>query len=368
MNQFSVLIKPASQKCNMKCSYCFYHDLAQKRQIKDYGLMTEATMIKIIDRVFAIDNLKIINFCFQGGEPTLIGIEYFQNFINYVNKMNRKKIKINYSLQTNGTLITQEFINLFKDNDFLIGLSIDGPKLINDYNRFYNDGQGTHQRIMQTLNEFKLNAIRFNVLVVVTKQIAVEPKKVYNFFKKNQVDYLQFIPVMELIGEKRGKENWSLTPKLYGEFLEKLFSLWNNDLASKTAPQIRQFENWIGILKGYQPESCDMRGVCSIQNIIEADGSVYPCDFYVFEKLKLGNVHNNSFMEMYQNPIIQKFINQSMVVPEQCQTCPYISLCRNGCLRQRDTMDNLNYYCEGYKYFFSRNGKRLKQWSRIKWK
>ncbi len=360
MRQISMLIKPVSQKCNMDCSYCFYHDIANKRQCKDYGIMKQTTMKNLIDKVFALQTIEVVNFGFQGGEPTLAGIEFFQDFIDYVEQKNKKGIKINYSLQTNGTLLTPEFYQLFKEKQFLIGLSLDGPREINDKNRYYNNGDGTYTDIIKSLNELKKNKIKFNVLVVVTKQLAENPKKIYRFFQKKEVKYLQFIPCIEPFGKIRGKNSYSLSAEDYGVFLDRLFNLWFKDYQKGIGPEIRQFQNWQMLIRGYVPQSCEMRGVCSIQNVIEADGSVYPCDFYVFENLKLGNINNEDFVTIYQNSLVKTFIDQSKILPDKCHKCQYKLLCRGGCYRQRNPQTNINNYCESYRYFFKHNEAKLR--------
>lgn len=361
MKSLFLLIKPASEKCNMDCSYCFYHDISSKRETKDYGFMQTAVSHKVIDRAFDED-ISHITFGFQGGEPTLIGLPFFEDFISYVKvKQATKKISVAYNLQTNGTLITDQFADFFVSNNFLIGLSLDGSRKLNDKHRILRSGDSTYDDVLKTVKLFQVKKVAFNILVVVTHFHIGQEKQIYNFFKKNNLKHLQFIPCLDPVDEERGKKMWSLTPDDYLTFLNAIFSLWTKDINKSSAPNIRYFSDVLDMVAGNTPASCDRRGICSIQNIIEADGQVYPCDFYVFEKLSLGNLETDSFKQMSQSSVAQKFIANSLKVHPDCQVCPYFKLCRGGCFRNRIDVGGTqkNYYCHAYYNFFKTNIKQL---------
>lgn len=356
MSNISFLIKPASCKCNINCSYCFYNDLVRQRKVVDYGIMETKTMKSLITK--ALNNsYKSVNFIFQGGEPTIAGIEYFKMFIELVNQYNKNNIQINYSIQTNGLLVTDEFLKLFKENNFLVGLSLDGPKNIHDFNRFDFKKRGTFERVMDTTQKLQEENIRFNILSVVTKKHCDNVTEVYKFMKDNQFKYLQFIPCLENLDQSQ-KHKWSLTNKSYAAFLDELFNHWYGDLRINQAPSIRYFDNLYGIINNFEPESCDMRGICSIQMVVESDGSVFPCDFYATDSYYLGNINTDELEQIMNNEKIKKFIENSLKLPEKCQKCKYYKLCRGGCFRNRN-QNGINQLCEAYKIFFNSNVEKL---------
>ena len=358
MYPLNLLIKPASANCNFKCSYCFYEDISKNRQTFSYGFMSFDTLEKIVKKALSFSVFSC-GFMFQGGEPTLVGLDFYKNFISYVNKYNTKNLEISYCIQTNGFLLDDNWAKFLYENKFLVGISLDGIKETNDINRVDTDNKGTFDYVLDRINLLKKYNIDFNVLTVVTSQVAKNINKIYKFYKDNKLVYQQYIPCLNPIGDDSLKA-YSLTPKLYGDFLCNLFDLWYEDITNDNFIYNRYFENLVGILKGYTPEACSMRGVCSFQNVIEADGSIYPCDFYVLDKYKLGNILTDDFHKIHKNI---SFIETSNKIEEDCKTCKWLRLCRGGCKRDRDkNLDgNLskNYYCSSYKQFFDYSINRL---------
>jgi len=347
MAPLSLLIKPSSSKCNLQCRYCFYKDLT--KDIETKGMMTIAVLEQLVKNALEQAD-DFCNFAFQGGEPTLVKLEFYRKLVEFQIKYNYKNLKISNCIQTNGILIDNEWAKFFADNNFLVGLSLDGNKEQNDLNRFDANKHGSYNDILSAVKLFDINHVKYNILCVVTKNTARHISKVYDFFKKNKFKYLQFITCLDPLGEERGQRNYSLTPVLYGEFLKALFDMWYNNYISGDYISVRQFDNYINIIMGKWPDSCAMSGTCTCCNIVEADGSIYPCDFYVTEELKLGNFQQNSFVEMQNSNKAQAFIAKSKVISEQCGECQWYRLCRCGCMRDRK--DNINYYCESYKDFF----------------
>lgn len=362
MPPLTLLIKPASGMCNLDCVYCFYHDISKKRLQESFGMMSLETMEQVIRRAFEFAEGHI-TFAFQGGEPTLIGIPFYEEAIKLIDQYNHKKIKVHYALQTNGYLLSEEWGAFFHKHHFLVGLSVDGT--IHTHNAYRKTGAGkeTFQEIMKTAQMLERYKVEFNVLTVVNKKTAAAIGKIYKFYKKNHFSYLQFIPCLDPFEEKAGKMEYSLTPEKYGQFLCDLFDLWYEDLVAGDMVSIRQFDNYIGMLKGYPPESCDMNGVCGIQNVIEADGSVYPCDFYVHEKYKLGNIYDQSITDMHEKRKELQFVEESIITNAECKACPYFLLCRGGCKRHRmmASMDDYqhNYFCDSFRVFFTYATERM---------
>lgn len=338
----------------MRCKYCFYADISNLHKEK-LSFMTEETAENLIKKSLAQVSRQI-TFMFQGGEPTLIGLEFYEFFVDCVKTNNKKGIKIHYAIQTNGYTVNDKWAKFFHDNKFLVGLSLDGTKELHDLNRVDANGSDTFNRVIKCADILKKNEVDFNILTVVTNTLARRAEAVYNFYKKQGYNYLQFIPCLNPIENPDKKLDYSLSAEKYSQFLIRIFDLWVRDIRQGSAPSIRQFENYILMLRGMPPESCGFSGVCSMQNVVEADGSVYPCDFYVLDELKLGNININSFEEINQKRTELQFIESSREKPDECKSCEYFPICRNGCKRYCEPLNNgkpsRNIHCEAYKAFF----------------
>lgn len=352
MPNINFLIKPASSKCNVNCNYCFYNDISNNRDVFDYGMMTIDTAENLIKKASDFAKTGHVSFGFQGGEPTLIGLEFYKTFIELVKKHFENNDKIHYSLQTNGLLIDEHWAQLFKDNNFLIGLSIDGTKEVHNLNRTDHKGDGTYKRVNKAAELLSKYGVDYNILTVINKVVTRKISSIYKEYRRKGYTYLQFIPCLDPLGKKRGLENFSLKPEDYTKFLMNLFDLWYEDISKDQLVSIRFFDNILGMYLGVQPESCDMVGRCSIQQVVEADGSVYPCDFYVLDDLNIGNINTDELTSMHKNPAAINFVEESLKLNDKCKTCEWMQLCKGGCKRSRDD-DNLNYYCESFKEFYA---------------
>ena len=365
MPALSLLIKPASGNCNMRCRYCFYADELDNREIRSYGKMSVDTMHTIVDKAMEYGDYEC-TIAFQGGEPTLAGLDFYRDLVAYVTAHEKpKKLKIHYALQTNGYLINEEWAAFLGENHFLVGVSLDGLKEIHDRYRLDAAGKGTYQRVISAIRLLEKHQVEYNILTVVTAATARNGQKIYNYFKKNHFGYQQYIECLDPIGEEPGQHEYSLTPEKYGEFLKSMFDAWYLDMRSGTYVYNRYFENLMMIMAGQQPESCNMRGVCGKQWVFEADGSVYPCDFYALDQWRLGNIQENSFEEMDEKRDELGFIQWSMRQQEDCQKCRWFGLCRNGCRRNREPVTaehtNRNYFCKSYQMFFEYAYPRLEE-------
>jgi len=355
IKSLGVMIKPSSSNCNMQCKYCFYHDISNKRIQKSYGFMN-FELLEIVVQKALKEVEEECTFVFQGGEPTLISLEFFQELIQYEQKYNQKKIKINHAIQTNGLKTNQEWAHFFARNHFLVGVSLDGPKYIHDLYRVDYQGKGTYQRIIHGIELLQRYHVDFNVLAVVTSQLARHAHQIYRFFQKKGFQYIQFIPCMDPLQGNPGQYSYSLTPERYSSFLKTLFDLWYDDLIHHKIVSIRYFDNLLQLMMGYPPEVCGMMGQCTCQFIIEANGGVYPCDFYAIDKWYLGNIKDQSFSQLLNSSVAQKFVQSSIYVDPVCRECPWFSLCRGGCRRWRepfiDGKPRLNILCSAYQEFF----------------
>lgn len=366
MPPISIMIKPASAGCNMKCKYCFYADEAACREQGQRGIISWNTAAAAIKKTLAHAE-GMCSFMFQGGEPTLAGLEFFETFVETVRKENVYGVPVSYAFQTNGLALDDAWIRFFAQNRFLVGVSLDGTAQVHDLLRPRADGSGSHAQVMENLERMLQAGVECNTLTVVTKQLARNIEQTYRFFAEKGVMYQQYIPCMDPLGETRGRQDYSLTPREYAKFLHRLFCLWKKDMDRGRCVSIRHFNNWISILMGCPPESCSMRGQCSVQYVMEADGSVYPCDFYCLDEWKLGNILTDDFAQMDAKRKDLRFVEQSLPVPEECRRCPWYALCRNGCRRDRTTgMDGeaKNYFCAAHREFFGRHIHDLEQIAR----
>lgn len=349
MPPVSVLIKPASSMCNMRCKYCFYADVSDFREIRSFGLMSHETAHNIIEKALAFaDRGEPVSFAFQGGEPLLAGLEYFKNFTDFVKEKNTRGNPVYYGIQTNGTLVTDEWAEFFKANKFLVGLSLDGDEAGNRFRVSGENGSVFH-RVLQTAETFKRYGVDFNILTVLTGYCAENGERIYRFFKNKGFRYIQFIPCLRPFGDKSESELY-MTEKQYGDFLVRLFKLYADDYAKGNYVSIRQFDNWVQMYLGRRPEQCGMMGHCSFQFVAEGNGNIYPCDFYCTDEWLLGSINEMSFSDFVNGEKMRSFIEESMDVPEKCRKCRFYALCRGGgCKRSRLDRD----YCESYKRFFS---------------
>lgn len=348
MNDLTVMIKPASSKCNLACEYCFYLDTARHRHIADYGFMAEETLETVVKK--AADEAKnSITLAFQGGEPLLRGLPFYKRLITLEQQFKRENQIFYNVIQTNGTLLNDEWAQFFAENDFLVGLSLDGYEENHNLYRKKVSGEGTFSDCLKAKRLLDKYNVQYNVLTVLTPTLLKHPDKLYKFYKQNGFRYIQLIPQ---IISAHGQED-KATALAFGSFLIRFFDRWYEDFVKGDIISVRHFDNYIRLLAGYAPESCAMRGECSCIHTIEADGSVYPCDFYVTDVYKLGNIKTHSFADMANNSIADGFIKESDC--RICARCKYFTLCRNGCKRDR-LLTNGSYgknrYCEGFYAFF----------------
>ncbi len=364
MPAISVLMKPSSGMCNMSCDYCFYCDEAQKRIQESYGFMSEQTLKNVIRKTM-LRAEGMVSYAYQGGEPTLRGIDFFRKAIEYQRQYNRNGIQVNNALQTNGLLINEEWCGFFKENNFLIGISIDGIKETHDCYRHTKSGESAYDRVLQATQLLDQYGIDYNILTVVNQKVASHIKEIYAFYKERGWNFQQYIACLDPLDEEHARSAYSLRPETYGSFLTELFNLWYEDWKKGSQPYIRQFENYIGILLGYQPEACDQRGCCGIQNVVEADGSVYPCDFYMLDEYRLGNFNVNRIDEINDRRNEIGFLERSRKLKKECRECTYYSICRGGCQRNRDldlcSGEYENYFCESYQVFFDACLERMEE-------
>lgn len=348
MSNLSLMIKPASSLCNLSCEYCFYRDVSEHREHLGFGKMSSETAEFLIEKALVFADGHPVAFAFQGGEPTLCGLPFFERFTETVRQKNRKNSPVFYSIQTNGTQINDDWAQFFHDRQFLVGLSLDGDLAGNKF-RKKPSGQNSFYQILTAAEILKKHKAEFNILTVLTGYCAENGERIYRYFRQKGFRYLQFIPCLRPFGSKEKSELY-MTPDQYANFLIRVFNLYVKDYVRGQYISVRQFDNWVRLFLGQQTEQCGILGHCSHQFVAESNGNIYPCDFYCTDEYLLGNIHETDFRTMANSKTAVEFIKESLSVPERCQKCPVYSLCRaGGCKRTQQSTD----YCAAYKKFFS---------------
>lgn len=364
MSSVNLLIKPASSLCNMRCRYCFYADEAASRTQPSMGLMSTDTAALLIRR--ALDDagpFGDVNFTFQGGEPTMAGLDFYRHFVETVHRSNGFHCKVTYCIQTNGSSLDEAWVTFFAEHHFLVGVSIDGDKALHDEFRMDASGKGTWTRVQKNLSRLQKAGVACNLLCVVTRRSARCAVRTYNTLKKTGIRYLQFIPCLDPLNEAPGLHPWSLLPDDYGNFLCALFDEWYLDWKHGQYTSIRLFDDYVYLAMGRLAGTCATCGNCGGYFAVEADGSVYPCDFYVLDDWRLGALRENSFAELRESAGMQHFLQQGHALPDACRNCEWMSLCHGGCQRNRIVAGSAlqNYFCSSFRQFFSYTAPRLQE-------
>ena len=364
MKSVTFMVKPASSRCNLRCGYCFYDDVSEQRQLKSMGRMTEETALRLIAAGYeAGDADGTMQILFQGGEPTLAGLDFFRFFVEAAERRRPPGVRLGWSIQTNGMLLTEEWAALLRDHGFLVGLSLDGTRGLHDRYRTDPQGKGTWHRALRALELLNRAEVETNLLCVVTGPAARSPQKLYSSLRKLGDYPLQFIPCLDPLQAARGTLPYSLTPRDYGRFLCLLFDCWYRDWEAGACVSVRSFDDCLRLLLGLPPGSCAAAGRCGNYLVVEGDGSLYPCDFFVLDEWRLGNIRDTAVEAALASPAGLAFQRRGESRPQPCGTCPYAAVCRGGCPRDWafSGAGPEHYYCEALRAFFSHALPRLQR-------
>ncbi|MBN2696520.1 MAG: SPASM domain-containing protein, partial [Bacilli bacterium] len=292
------------------------------------------------------------------------GMEFYRHFIELINLNSSPSVKVSINIQTNGTLMTSAWASFFHDNGFLVGVSVDGNREIHDKYRLARDGSKSYDKVIKAIEILREHKVEFNVLTVVHDELTEHVNEIYEAYRQQLFENLQFIPCLEPLGTEPDQKPW-LDPRKYGQFLIELFDLWYADLMQGQYRSIRYFDNVIRMASNEEPPSCEMKGRCSIQFVVEADGSVYPCDYYALDAYLLGNINVDSFAGMYGSKAAKDFLLESYHDHDDCRVCPYYQLCRGGCKRHQQNEAHgpigLNRFCLAYIMFFDARIKEIEK-------
>ncbi len=349
----SLLIKPASAVCNLDCAYCFYLDRdADPYKALPARRMTADTLERLVDSYLFYSYPAAI-FAFQGGEPTLAGLPFFQQLVRLQQNYGRNGQSVSNALQTNGVLLDQDWCDLFRSSNWLLGVSLDGPEEINDLYRFNKEGRGTCKRVIQSIELLQKNKVEFNILCVLNQANVEKPRELYRFYRSLGIDNIQYIPLAEF--DAAGNPlPFTITAAQYGRFLVETFDLW---WPERRKVRIRGFDNIAEALAGLKPGTCTMHETCDSYVVVEYNGDVYPCDFFVESSWKLGNVTLDSWPEIARRSRRYSFASKKTLAHPECQVCEYQSICHGGCPKFRHgphrRFDDLDYFCQAYKMIYA---------------
>jgi uncharacterized protein len=369
---FHIIAKPIGPLCNLDCTYCFYlekEDLYPGQ--KDFR-MSDDILESFIRQKIENHRVPQVSFAWQGGEPTLLGVDFFRRVVALQNKYANGK-KIDNALQTNGILLNDEWCDFFSENNFLVGLSIDGPEEIHNKYRINKSGKPTFNKVMNGIEVLKKNNVEFNTLTAVQRDNSNKPSEVYRFLKEIGSRFLQFIPIVERVQQSLGVlenklvstihphqsqvSNWSVDPLSLGNFLCVIFDEWVREDVGDYFIQL--FDVTLSAWLGMESSLCLFRETCGQAMAIEHNGDLYSCDHYVFPEYKLGNIMDDPLSSLIGSDFQSKFGQDKLDnLPQYCRDCQVRFACHGECPKHRftETPDGeagLNYLCAGYKRFFT---------------
>lgn len=363
-----VMLKPAGSLCNLRCKYCYYLEKNALYTEQKNHVISDEMLDKFIREYIEAQTSPDVLFCWHGGETLMRPISFYRRAIELQRKYARGR-RIDNTIQTNATMLTDEWCEFFRENNFLVGVSIDGPQEFHDEYRRTATGKPTFHKVMQGIRLLNKHNVEWNALAVVNDFNADYPLDFYNFFKEIGCHYIQFTPIVErrierndglslAPGMEEGGElvDFSVTPEQWGKFLCTIFDEWVRHDVGTYFIQIfdATLANWVGV----QPGLCSLAKECGHAGVMEFNGDVYSCDHFVYPEHRLGNINEKTITEMMYGEKQREFAKlKHELLPQQCRECPVEFACHGECPKNRFTRDKygnpgLNYLCKGYRQFF----------------
>ena len=368
---FHVLAKPIGPICNLDCKYCFYLEKTVLYPQVDKWAMRDDVLEIYIRQYIEAHDTPVVHFAWQGGEPTLLGVDYFRKLVEIQKKYANGK-RIANALQTNGVLLNDAWAELLRENDFLIGISVDGPRELHDRYRVDKGGQPTFNKVMRGVETLKRHGVEFNTLTTVHRGNADHPLEVYRFLKEHGSGVMQFIPIVERIAHQAASDGlqlippdfsgtakvapWSVEPRQFGSFLCAMFDEWVRRDVGRYFIQI--FDVSLEMWSGMEASLCVFRRQCGAALAIEHCGDVYSCDHFVYPQNRLGNILESPLESLVDSAQQRRFgEDKESTLPRYCRECDVRFACNGECPKHRflttpDGEPGLNYLCAGYKMFF----------------
>jgi len=361
---FTLLIKPSGSDCNVDCAYCFYK--CRSAQVGTGRQRMSGAVLERLVKDYMGLRFQLSGFAWQGGEPTLMGLDFYKRAVELQKKYGVAGQEVGNSLQTNAILLDNaDWCRFLHENKFLVGVSIDGPKELHDHYRLDLGGHGTWDRVMRAVECCKGHRVEFNTLTLVNHLTADHADEVFDFLIELGSRYLQFIPCVEVDPQTGGIAEFSVSPKQYGDFLCRVFDRW-----IQFGPQrlsIRDFDSILTFCIGGHHNLCTFDRQCSQYIVIEHTGDVFPCDFFVDPAWRLGNILETPIEQLAACEQKKAFARRKQTISNKCLVCRHLALCRGGCMKDRipaamngsvksegtgDGGVGQSYFCESYRQFF----------------
>ncbi|XHU85472.1 anaerobic sulfatase maturase [Peribacillus muralis] len=353
--------KTVSEDCNLSCDYCYYSTCGGKAKGKN---RIDPDLLRRFIQQYMSETNGIASFVWQGGEPLLAGFDFFQEVVTLQAEFAPPHTIISNAIQTNATLINEQWARFFKKHRFLVGVSLDGPEEINDRRRVTGTGVGSYRQVMRGIEHLRKEGVEFNILTVVHEGNIDRAAELVRFYKQEDFKNIQFLPCMDFRAQQVDKPGvYTITPEQYGKFLCEAFDVWYENGEPKLS--IRMFDNMLRVQLNYESEFCVHRETCPKTLVIERNGDAYPCDFYIDDRYKIGNVGVDSLADILNHDNFNTFVNRKKQLPESCSTCQYLKYCHGGCPRNRmwdgENAIETDYFCTSYQMFYSYTEDRMLQ-------
>jgi uncharacterized protein len=366
----SVLVKPSGPDCNLNCTYCFYLEkekLFPESKVHRMSYEVQGEMIRQVMQ----QSGESVSIGWQGGEPALMGLDFYKRAVDLEMKYGHGQY-VGNGFQTNGTLLDREWAKFFKKNDWLIGLSLDGPEHVHDHYRFDKGNHVTWKTVSDKALMLLDEGVAVNAMCCITDYSSDKAEELYNYYKSLGITWMQFIPIVEKDRSDPSKAAaFSLTAENYGNFLIRLFDLWIADFKDgKPTTSVRHFESVFYNYVGLESPECSFMKECGPYVVIEHNGNVYSCDFFVEPRHRLGNLKHDKIINMLNSKKQDEFGKAKTLLPSKCRMCRWLSKCFGGCTKDRikDPADHRQpRFCIGYQMFFEHADKELKNLA-TKWK
>jgi uncharacterized protein len=355
---FQVFVKPTGSLCNLGCRYCYYLDKEQLYPEDEVFQMPENTLEDYIAQHIEASPEEVITFSWHGGEPTILGVDYFRRIVELQHKYKPQNKTIVNGIQTNGTLIDDEWCRFFAEEGFAVGLSLDGPKEIHDQFRLTKDNNPTFEQTLRGYSLLKKHQVYTDILCVVNAYNVKQPLQLYRFFKQINAKYITFLPLVDpKPSTELGVSDISVPSEAWGQFLCTVFDEWVDKDIGRVKVQI--FEEAIRTAFNQEHSLCIFRPTCGDIPVLEHNGDFYSCDHFVDPKHLIGNLKETPLVELLESPEQRAFGDAKLsTLPRYCRECSVLALCNGECPKNHiietpDGETGLNYLCEGYKRFFT---------------
>lgn len=353
---FAIIAKPVGSRCNLRCRYCYYLEKSKYSTHEVQNRMSNTLLERLIRQTIEASPGPVVSFTWHGGEPALAGLEFYEKVVYYEKRYLPRGWQVWNNLQTNGTLLDEEWCRFIRDNRFDVGVSIDGTEMVHNTNRLDAGGHPTYEKVVQAVRRLQKYGINPDLLCTVTSDSSAYPVDTYRALRDLGTEWIQFIPVIVRLPDGTMTRE-SVTPDAYGRFLCEIFDEWVTNDLGRTDVQL--FAETSRVWAGGEPSLCWMTGTCGRVLVVEEDGGIYSCDHFVDTEHRLGTLPSTRLEDALTSAFQRDFgLSKRDALTDECGRCPYLNACGGGCLKDRfalssDGQEGMYYLCPGLRMFFS---------------